>query len=85
MVHLQGKLLYQQSRERLFQFSWRPRLPSLLPPDREAEIQKNLKSYSKRCVALLVHISHAALDASNSNTEGHLADGPVCKRLGLLK
>eukprot|EP00983_Pelagomonas_calceolata_P101964 1158752-Pelagomonas_calceolata.AAC.4 len=44
----QGKLLYQQSRERLFQFSWRPRLPSLLPPERDAEILKNLKQYSKR-------------------------------------
>mmetsp|Transcript_40368 Transcript_40368/g.89637 ORF Transcript_40368/g.89637 Transcript_40368/m.89637 type:complete len:721 (+) Transcript_40368:71-2233(+) len=44
----QGKLLYEMPKDRLYQFSWRPRLPSLLPPEKEQEIQKNLKQYSKR-------------------------------------
>jgi translation initiation factor 3 subunit B len=43
-----GRLLYESSKDRLFQLSWRPRLPSLLPPEREAEIAKNLKTYTKR-------------------------------------
>lgn len=43
-----GRLLHEASKDRLFQLSWRPRLPSLLPPEKEAEILKNLKSYTKR-------------------------------------
>ncbi|GLI69794.1 hypothetical protein VaNZ11_014493 [Volvox africanus] len=43
-----GRLLYSTQRDKLYQFSWRPRMPSLLPPEKEAEIVKNLKQYSKR-------------------------------------
>lgn len=43
-----GRLLYEASKDRLYQLSWRPRLPSLLPPEKEQEVAKNLKSYSKR-------------------------------------
>lgn len=43
-----GRLLYEAPKDRLFQLSWRPRLPSLLPPEKEAEIVKNLKQYTKR-------------------------------------
>lgn len=43
-----GRLLYEGSKDRLFQLAWRPRLPSLLPPEKEAEIAKNLKSFAKR-------------------------------------
>jgi len=43
-----GKLLYKTMRDRFFKFSWRPRVPSLLTAAQEAEIVKNLKSYSKR-------------------------------------
>ena len=43
-----GKLLYTLQRDRFFQFSWSPRLPSLLPPEKEAELAKSLRSYSKR-------------------------------------
>lgn len=35
-------------RDKLYQFSWRPRMPSLLPAEKEAEIAKNLKQYTKR-------------------------------------
>lgn len=44
----QGKMLYSVTKDRLYQFSWRPRLPSLLPPEKEADIIKKLKEYSKR-------------------------------------
>jgi len=44
----QGKLLYRLPRDRFFQFLWRPRPPTLLTPDDEAEISKNLKKYSKK-------------------------------------
>lgn len=43
-----GKLLYKLSRDRFFQFLWRPRLPSLLSEEQEAEIVKNLRTYSKK-------------------------------------
>ena len=35
-------------RDQFFQFSWRPRAPSLLSKEQEAEIAKHLKDYSKR-------------------------------------
>jgi translation initiation factor 3 subunit B len=43
-----GRLLYHAARDRFFQFAWRPRMPPMLPPEREAELQRNLKAYSKR-------------------------------------
>ncbi|XP_059651708.1 eukaryotic translation initiation factor 3 subunit B-like [Cornus florida] len=43
-----GKLLYRMFRDHFFQFSWRPRPPSFLSPEKEEEIAKNLKKYSKK-------------------------------------
>ena len=43
-----GRLLYKQTRERFFQFLWRPRGKSLLLKAQEADIKKNLKKYSKK-------------------------------------
>ncbi|VFQ75834.1 unnamed protein product [Cuscuta campestris] len=43
-----GKLLYRFSRDHFFQFLWRPRPPSLLSKEKEEEIAKNLKKYSKK-------------------------------------
>ncbi|ESQ54011.1 hypothetical protein EUTSA_v10027018mg, partial [Eutrema salsugineum] len=43
-----GKLLYQTLKEQLFQFSWRPRPPSLLSNQKEEEVEKNLKQYLER-------------------------------------
>ncbi|CAM6084442.1 unnamed protein product [Calypogeia fissa] len=43
-----GKLLYRLPRERFFQFLWRPRPPTLLGAEEEAEIAKNLRKYSKK-------------------------------------
>lgn len=39
---------HRQQRDRLQQFSWRPRPPSLLSPEQEREITRNLKKYSRR-------------------------------------
>ncbi|KAK9051560.1 hypothetical protein SSX86_028187 [Deinandra increscens subsp. villosa] len=43
-----GKLLYRVPKDHLLQFLWRPRPPSLLSPEKEEEIFKNLKEYTKR-------------------------------------
>ena len=43
-----GQQLYKVNRDRFFQFLWRPRMPLDLGKDKENEIQKNLKKYSKR-------------------------------------
>lgn len=43
-----GQMIYKVAKDRFFQFLWRPRVPSLLTPEREAEIKRNLKKYSKR-------------------------------------
>jgi len=43
-----GKLLYKYGKDRFFQFLWRPRGKSLLSAEQEAEIEKNIKKYSKR-------------------------------------
>ncbi|CAN6319117.1 unnamed protein product [Urochloa humidicola] len=43
-----GKHLYKVSKDHFYQFMWRPRPPSLLTPEKEEEILKNLKKYSKK-------------------------------------
>ncbi|WOH14507.1 hypothetical protein DCAR_0934026 [Daucus carota subsp. sativus] len=43
-----GKLLYRIMKDHFFQFLWRPRPPSFLSPEKEEEIAKNLKKYSKK-------------------------------------
>ncbi|GAB2216124.1 hypothetical protein Droror1_Dr00023892 [Drosera rotundifolia] len=43
-----GNLLYRILKDHLFQFSWRPRPPAFLSPEKEEEIAKNLKKYSKK-------------------------------------
>ncbi|KAI4319101.1 hypothetical protein MLD38_032743 [Melastoma candidum] len=43
-----GKLLYKILKDHFYQYLWRPRPPSLLTPEKEEEIAKNLKKYSKK-------------------------------------
>ncbi|KAF8780943.1 hypothetical protein HU200_000908 [Digitaria exilis] len=43
-----GKLLYKVLKDNFFQFLWRPRPQSLLASEKEEEISRNLKKYSKR-------------------------------------
>ncbi|XP_015697090.1 eukaryotic translation initiation factor 3 subunit B-like [Oryza brachyantha] len=43
-----GKQLYKVSKDHFYQFMWRPRPPSLLTAEKEEEISKNLRKYSKK-------------------------------------
>lgn len=43
-----GKLLYRILKDHFFQFLWRPRPVSFLTAEKEEEIAKNLKKYSKK-------------------------------------
>mmetsp|Transcript_10169 Transcript_10169/g.30552 ORF Transcript_10169/g.30552 Transcript_10169/m.30552 type:complete len:728 (-) Transcript_10169:256-2439(-) len=43
-----GHLLYRVMRDRFYQFSWRPRPPSLLSPEKVKEIARNLRKYSEK-------------------------------------
>lgn len=43
-----GQPLYKTPHDRFFQLIWRPRPPSQLPEERQREIVKNLRKYSKR-------------------------------------
>ncbi|KAG2244272.1 hypothetical protein Bca52824_093869 [Brassica carinata] len=45
---LYGKLLYRTLKEQVFQFSWRPRPPSLLSEEKEKEVKMNLRQYVER-------------------------------------
>lgn len=54
-------------KDRFQQLAWRPRVPSLLPKEKEEEIKKNLKEYSKRYEeedeALLLQVRHSIKDS----------------------
>ncbi|GER55854.1 eukaryotic translation initiation factor 3subunit B [Striga asiatica] len=43
-----GQLLYRILRDHFFQLLWRPRPPTLLSPEKEEEIAKKLKEYSRK-------------------------------------
>ncbi|BDA47339.1 Eukaryotic translation initiation factor 3 subunit B [Coccomyxa sp. Obi] len=43
-----GTLLYRSLKDQFFQFSWRPRAPTLLSKEQEADVVKRLKEFSKR-------------------------------------
>ncbi|KAM3311366.1 hypothetical protein ACQJBY_031812 [Aegilops geniculata] len=43
-----GKQIYKVLKDQFYQFQWRPRPPSLLTPEKEEDISKNLKRYSKK-------------------------------------
>uniref|UniRef100_A0A7S0ZMM6 Eukaryotic translation initiation factor 3 subunit B n=1 Tax=Noctiluca scintillans TaxID=2966 RepID=A0A7S0ZMM6_NOCSC len=59
----QGRVLFRQQKEKLYQITWRPRPPSLLKPDQEMTIRKNIKQYSKRYDALDEQAKEAARQA----------------------
>jgi len=48
----QGRKLFQQQKEKLWQISWRPHPTSLLPKEKQNDIRKNIKQFSKRYDAL---------------------------------
>jgi translation initiation factor 3 subunit B len=52
MYTFQGRFMYQQNKEKLFQLFWRPHPPSLLTEEKKADVAKNLKTFSKKYDAL---------------------------------
>lgn len=48
----QGRKLYQQQKEKLWQIAWRPHPPSLLSSEKQSHIRKNIKQFSKKYDAL---------------------------------
>eukprot|EP00007_Cunea_sp_BSH-02190019_P000532 CAMPEP_0174239100 /NCGR_PEP_ID=MMETSP0417-20130205/13450_1 /TAXON_ID=242541 /ORGANISM="Mayorella sp, Strain BSH-02190019" /LENGTH=692 /DNA_ID=CAMNT_0015318009 /DNA_START=83 /DNA_END=2158 /DNA_ORIENTATION=+ len=48
LYSFQGKLLQKVLKDQFFQFLWRPRPPTLLTPEQETEIQKNLRQITKQ-------------------------------------
>lgn len=47
LYDFKGTLLREESQERFKQLIWRPRPPTLLSKEEQAEIRKNLRNYSK--------------------------------------
>jgi len=47
MWSLTGQKLHHEAKTKFCQFIWRPRPPTLLSKEEEAEIEKNLKKYSE--------------------------------------
>jgi len=48
MRSFNGKILYKESYEVFNQFQWRPRPPSLLTPDEERKVAKDLRKFTRR-------------------------------------
>ncbi|CAE8673670.1 unnamed protein product [Polarella glacialis] len=44
----QGRVLYRQQKEKLWQITWRPHPPSLLSASRQEHVRKNIKTFSKK-------------------------------------
>jgi len=59
----QGRLLHRQQKEKLWQVAWRPHPPSLLSPDRQNKIRKDIKQFSKKYDALDEQAKEAARKA----------------------
>lgn len=47
LYDFKGTLLREESQDRFKQLLWRPRPPTLLSKEEQAEIRKNLRNYSK--------------------------------------
>merc|ERR1712032_557263 len=45
---LKGDVVHKVLKDQFYDFQWRPRPPSLLSPEKEAEIRANLKDYAAR-------------------------------------
>jgi len=44
----QGEMFYEKSREKFYQFLWRPRPESLLTPEEKKAVSKNLRKYERK-------------------------------------
>lgn len=56
----QGRVIYRQQKEQLWQIAWRPHPPCLLSEKRQDEIRKDLKKFSKKYDALDEQAKEAA-------------------------
>jgi translation initiation factor 3 subunit B len=56
----QGRQLFRQQKEKLWQVAWRPHPPSLLSTERQQDIKKNIKQFSKRYDAVDDHAKDVA-------------------------
>lgn len=65
----QGRVLYRQQKEKLWQVMWRPHPPSLLKADRQKNIRKNIKAKSKEYDALDEQTKEAARAAFRQKRE----------------
>merc|ERR1740121_2870114 len=48
----QGRVLFQQQKEKLWHIAWRPHPPALLPANKQKEVRRDIKKYSKKYDAL---------------------------------
>eukprot|EP00420_Gonyaulax_spinifera_P025971 CAMPEP_0197892808 /NCGR_PEP_ID=MMETSP1439-20131203/31653_1 /TAXON_ID=66791 /ORGANISM="Gonyaulax spinifera, Strain CCMP409" /LENGTH=699 /DNA_ID=CAMNT_0043513017 /DNA_START=57 /DNA_END=2156 /DNA_ORIENTATION=- len=65
----QGRKLYQQQKEKLWQIAWRPHPPSLLGKNRQQDIRKNIKQFSKKYDALDEQAKDAARRAFQADRQ----------------
>jgi len=66
----QGRVLYRQQKEKLWQISWRPHPPSMLTSARAADVRKDIKKYSKRYDALDEQAKESARNAFKRERDG---------------
>jgi len=78
----QGRLLYRDQKEKLYQVSWRPHPPSLLDATKQRQIKKNIKQYSKKYDALDEQAKDAARNAfRNERNEKNKRFTDILERL----
>lgn len=68
----QGRKLYEQQKEKLWQIGWRPHPPSLLSPARQRDIRKDIKQYTKRYDTIDEKTKEAARQAIRQDREEKL-------------
>jgi len=68
----QGRVLYQQQKEKLWQIFWRPHPPSLLSLHRQREIRKDIKQFTKKYDTVDEKAKEAARQAIRQDREEKL-------------
>merc|ERR1711988_1671823 len=65
----QGRLLHKVQKEKLFHIAWRPHPPSLLSQQKQQDIKKNLKQYSRKYDAMDEQAKESARQAFRADRE----------------
>jgi len=65
----QGRVLYRQQKEKLYSVAWRPHPPSLLPANRQKDIRKNIKTFSRKYDAMDEQAKESARNAFRRERE----------------